>query len=255
LETHYYENGHKQWEVTWASGRRTGEETLWASDGTKFWSWNHDLKSSVSTWTHWWSNGQKKLESQWDTNPTAHDLPTRHFRGLVANGTARHWDAAGRELATYTFLNGKMESYAFQSAKASPPGELTYELFGDTELQRSQGSGSATEIGPMDKGNGDWGLRFSGVATPPVTGEYVLRAEADTGVRVKINGNLVIDGWAKGGARSGKTTLSKGKPVSLVVEYFFDRAKGGAKAALRLFWTPPGGQEAPVPVAGGKTDG
>ena len=106
VETHYYENGRKQWAVTWASGRRKGEETLWASNGEKFWSWNHDLTNNVSTWTHWWSNGQKRLESQWDTNPTARDLPTRHFRGLVANGTARHWDPTGREVAIYTFVNG-----------------------------------------------------------------------------------------------------------------------------------------------------
>jgi hypothetical protein len=108
VETHYYENGQKQWEVTWASGRRTGEETLWAENGDKFWTWNHDLKTSVSTWTHWWSNGQKRLESHWDTNPTARDLPTRHFRGLVAHGAARHWDSTGREAATYRFVNGSL---------------------------------------------------------------------------------------------------------------------------------------------------
>jgi hypothetical protein len=80
---------------------------LWASNGEKFWSWNHDLTNNVSAWTHWWSNGQKRLESQWDTNPTARDLPSRHFRGLVANGTARHWDPTGREVGVYTFVNGE----------------------------------------------------------------------------------------------------------------------------------------------------
>ncbi len=108
VETNYYENGTIQRVVTWASGRRTGEETLWAPNGEKFWSWNHDLTNNVSIWTHWWSNGQKHLESQWNTDPTARDLPTRHFRGLVANGTARHWDTAGDEVAAYAFANGNM---------------------------------------------------------------------------------------------------------------------------------------------------
>jgi len=109
VETNYHENGTVQRVVTWASGRRTGEETLWAPNGDRFWSWNHDLTNNVSTWTHWWSNGRKRMESQWDTNPVARDLPTRHFRGLVANGEARHWDATGREVGVYRFENGSLK--------------------------------------------------------------------------------------------------------------------------------------------------
>jgi len=117
-ENHYYENGTKQREVTWANGRRTGTETLWGPDGTRIWSWNHDLANNVSTWTHWWSNGQKRLESQWDTNPVARarradpfvisapELSGRHFRGLVAHGTARHWNTSGQQVGAHTFLHG-----------------------------------------------------------------------------------------------------------------------------------------------------
>jgi antitoxin component YwqK of YwqJK toxin-antitoxin module len=108
VETHYYGDGRKQWEVTWTSGRRTGEETLWSANGEKVWNWNHDLARNVSAWTHWWSNGRKRLESQWDTSPTARDVPDRHLRGLVANGTARRWDSTGREVAVYTFVNGSL---------------------------------------------------------------------------------------------------------------------------------------------------
>jgi uncharacterized repeat protein (TIGR02543 family) len=106
VEKYYYPNGKKQREVTWVSGRRNGEETLWDQEGTRIWSWNHDLANNVSYWTHWWPNGQKRLESQWNTNPTARDLPSRHFRGLVAHGTARHWNESGNEVGAYTFLNG-----------------------------------------------------------------------------------------------------------------------------------------------------
>ncbi|MDO8969785.1 MAG: InlB B-repeat-containing protein, partial [Saprospiraceae bacterium] len=78
----------------------------WGQDGTKIWSWDHDLANNVSTWTHWWTNEKKRLESQWNTNPVARDLPTRHFRGLVSNGTARHWNISGQLVGTYTFLSG-----------------------------------------------------------------------------------------------------------------------------------------------------
>jgi hypothetical protein len=103
VETNYYENGTVQRVVTWASGRRTGEETLWMSNGMKFWSWNHDLTNNVSTWTHWWSNGRKRLESQWDTNPTVPDLPSRHFRGLMSSGNSRFWDPDGRSVNASDF--------------------------------------------------------------------------------------------------------------------------------------------------------
>jgi uncharacterized repeat protein (TIGR02543 family) len=106
LETLYYPNGQKQREVTWASGRRTGVETYWGSDGIRIYSWNHDPANNVSVWTHWWRNGQKRLESQWKTNPAARDLPSRNFRGMVAHGTARHWNESGQQTAVYTFLDG-----------------------------------------------------------------------------------------------------------------------------------------------------
>jgi hypothetical protein len=125
---------------------------------------------------------------------------------------------------------------------------LAYELFGNPALDRLQEAGSAPDIGPMDQGHNDWGLRFTGLLTSPMDGDYVFRAEADMGVRLKLDGKPVIDGWAQGGARTGKATLAKSRPAAIVVEYFFDRVKGGKKAALRLFWTPPGGQETPLPA-------
>jgi antitoxin component YwqK of YwqJK toxin-antitoxin module len=33
----YYENGQKQWETTFQSGRRTGSETWWSDTGRKLW--------------------------------------------------------------------------------------------------------------------------------------------------------------------------------------------------------------------------
>ncbi len=125
---------------------------------------------------------------------------------------------------------------------------LAYERFGNPALERVAESGSVPDIAAMDKGDNDWGLRFSGLLAPGMDGEYAFRAEADTGVRVKIDGKLVIDGWAPDSARTGKATFAKAAPSAIVVEYFFIRAKSGKKAELRLFWTPPGGKEAPVPA-------
>jgi len=99
----------------------------------------------------------------------------------------------------------------------------------------------------MDNANNDYGLRFTGFLAAQTDGEYAFRVEADTGVRLILGGKTVIDGWARDGARAGKAALTRDLPTSFTVEYFFDNRRGGKKAALRLFWTPPGGSEMPVP--------
>jgi hypothetical protein len=110
-EKYYYPNGKIQREVVWENGRPKGKEVFKAPDGTLIWSWNHNLANSTSTWMHWYPNGQKRLESQWNTNPTARDLPSRHFRGLIAHGKAIHWDESGKKLDEYTFENGIRTSH------------------------------------------------------------------------------------------------------------------------------------------------
>jgi hypothetical protein len=108
LETTFHENGHKEYEATWVSGRRTGTETFWSQDGRKVWSWTHDPGNNTSTWDHYWNNGRKRVESTWNTHPVARDLPTRNFRGRVAHGPAYHWNADGTGRAGFSFSNGTL---------------------------------------------------------------------------------------------------------------------------------------------------
>ncbi len=104
-ETDFYETGAKQHEVTYASGRKTGEEIFWSPDGNKLWSWSHDLKNNTAVWVHYWSNGQKKVQSAWNTKPQARDL-NRSFYGLVADGPVFHWAENGRLAMADYFTNG-----------------------------------------------------------------------------------------------------------------------------------------------------
>jgi hypothetical protein len=104
-ETDFYENGKKQHEVTYASGRKTGTETFWSADGKKLWNWEHDLKNNRSVWIQFWPNGKKKSESTWNTKPQARDLK-RSFFGLVAEGPAWQWNEDGSVKFSGTFSNG-----------------------------------------------------------------------------------------------------------------------------------------------------
>jgi antitoxin component YwqK of YwqJK toxin-antitoxin module len=106
-EIDYYENGAKAHAASYANGRKTGEEIFWSPDGKKVWTWQRDLKSSRATWTQYWSNGKRKSESAWNTNPEARDLK-RSFYGYVADGPARQWDNQGKLVASHEFKSGTL---------------------------------------------------------------------------------------------------------------------------------------------------
>jgi len=105
LETDYYENGRKEHEVTYANGRKTGEETFWSPDEKKLWSWQHDVKNHRSVWTQYWPNGRKRVESTWNTQPEARDLK-RSFFGRVADGPVYRWNEDGKPVRACCFTNG-----------------------------------------------------------------------------------------------------------------------------------------------------
>ncbi len=104
-ETDYYEDGSKQHEVVYVSGRKTGLETFWSPDGNKVWSWSHDLTNNTAIWTQYWPNGTMKSQSSWTTEGPARDL-SHNFFGLVANGPAYEWTENGGPVHACLFTNG-----------------------------------------------------------------------------------------------------------------------------------------------------
>ena len=107
-QTTRYPDGKKQHEVTYKQGYKTGCERFWNPDGTLRWQWQRNLKTHRGTWTHYWANGQKRIESEWNLRPTPRDL-AQPLTGCVADGTTRHYDEYGRLVATYYFKNGTLQ--------------------------------------------------------------------------------------------------------------------------------------------------
>ncbi|MHC4659060.1 MAG: hypothetical protein ACYS83_07785, partial [Planctomycetota bacterium] len=104
-ETMYYENGRREYEATYNNGRKTGTETHWGPSGVKLWSWEHNDVSNMSVLRHWWSNGLKRIESNWENYPMAMAIP-RNFSGLQATGPVYHWDRSGTPNHAYSFWFG-----------------------------------------------------------------------------------------------------------------------------------------------------
>jgi flagellar hook assembly protein FlgD len=106
-----------------------------------------------------------------------------------------------------------------------------------------------------------WSVRWSGFITPLFSQTYTFYTNTDDGVRLWVNGKLIIDQWSNTGAeQSGTIALTAGQPVSIKLEYFQDT--GTAFAALswsstsqtkqiipqsQLCWAP---WQYPTPAAG-----
>jgi formylglycine-generating enzyme required for sulfatase activity len=60
----YYQNGQKQWEATFQSGRKTGVETWWNRTGAKEWERTHGADGTW-TWRIYDAAGKVSAESRW----------------------------------------------------------------------------------------------------------------------------------------------------------------------------------------------
>lgn len=89
-----------------------------------------------------------------------------------------------------------------------------------------------------DIGTSDWIARWEGTLTAPESGPYLLHTLSDDGVRLWLDGALLIDHWDTHGPeydRVGPIELVAGESHALRVEYWqTDKA-----ATLKLQWTTP----------------
>jgi len=87
-------------------------------------------------------------------------------------------------------------------------------------------------------------VRWSGLLTPPSTGTYLLATETDDGVRLWIDGELVLDDWTPQFVTRNEIMreLVADVPVAIRIEYF----EIDLEASARLSWAHDGLAEAPI---------
>jgi len=77
---------------------------------------------------------------------------------------------------------------------------------------------------------------WTGFVEAPQSDVYVLEAEADDGVRVWIEENLVLDGWDSVAGVDGTVRLEAGRKYPIRVAYHEE----DLEASVRLYWSSPG---------------
>ena len=81
-------------------------------------------------------------------------------------------------------------------------------------------------------------MRWTGFVKATATGSFQFQTKSNDGVRLWVNGALVIDSWA---AHSTRTDLSP--PIALVKDQRYpsvmEHSDNSATAVARLFWKTP----------------
>ncbi|MEI7982798.1 MAG: glycoside hydrolase family 3 C-terminal domain-containing protein, partial [Bacteroidota bacterium] len=80
----------------------------------------------------------------------------------------------------------------------------------------------------------NYSVRWTGFITPPATRTYTFYTASDDGVRLYINGKIVIDNWTDHGTLvdSGKVDLFAGESYEIMVEYY----ENAGNAVMLLGW-------------------
>jgi hypothetical protein len=110
---------------------------------------------------------------------------------------------------------------------------------GATARVLAQDRNFAVYLGPTPPVAADkYSVRWTGKLRAPRTGEYTFYTVSNDGVRLWLNGQLLIDNWTAHSQAEDKGTISlrAGKNYDLKLEYF----QAGGNAMLQLSWKPPG---------------
>ena len=143
---------------------------------------------------------------------------------------------------------GSVTIGAFYGEYFSSPGSGTSPDFGDLMFTREDSLISFNFDQDPPQVYDDFQVRWTGEIYAPATGIYDFRTYSDDGVRLFVDGVLVVDEWRDYPMTNhyGSIELTEGIH-SLVYEYY----ENGGGAQCYLYWTPPGGTESLVPPAAG----
>ncbi|GHC47023.1 PA14 domain-containing protein [Roseibacillus persicicus] len=110
----------------------------------------------------------------------------------------------------------------------------------DPVIDFDWGSGSPDQTLPGDQ----FKVRWEGEIVAPRSGKYRLRCEVDDDLRLQIGRNFRAQSTT-GARQLGECELVAGERTPILIEYGED----GGEAFLRLYWTPPGGEEQIIPAS------
>ncbi|MDP2897206.1 MAG: PA14 domain-containing protein [bacterium] len=94
-------------------------------------------------------------------------------------------------------------------------------------------------------GRSDYSVRWTGQVIPKYSETYTFHTVSNDGVRLWVDGKLVIDNWTDHSVTEdeGKIQLDAGRKVNIKIEFY----QGGGGAVAKLSWSSPSQKKEIVP--------
>lgn len=120
-------------------------------------------------------------------------------------------------------------------------------IYDDKEMQKPIGVWRITELN-SDRTKwqnlDDFTAMWIGQISSPYTGLVKFEAEADAGIRLRIDGQIIIDGWGLDKSRKGQFEFKAGKRYNIAVDYIKQKNR---PSFMRFFWSLEGGEKKLIP--------
>jgi hypothetical protein len=170
----------------------------------------------------WRDGALREVSGDVDLIPGDHLVRVEYYERVTAASIKVWWEQTA---SPYPDWNGEYFDFIIEPATTATPVFVRQ----DPAVSFNWGSGSPGSGIPNDNFSVRW-TRINEYAP----GIYALSARSDDGIRVYVNGVLVIDEWHQS---PGTTTYTVQRPITsgnntIVVEYY-----EGEDAALAYFWT------------------
>lgn len=210
---------------------------------------NYRFQTRTDEGVRLWVNGRLLIDNWRPHSLTTNTSATiRLVAGQRYDLRMQYYDNTGAAVARLLWQRPGQTSFAaIPESQLSLPGsglDATYydnlDFTGatvnrvDTTVNFDWATGSpAAAIGPDS-----FSARWTGQIQASETGTYTFRTYSDDGVRVRINGQLIIDNWTDHAPtyNTGTIVLQAGERYDIVVEYYDNT---GA-ALMTLEWLRPG---------------
>ena len=205
-----------------------------------------EVDSQDATRFFYADDGGMELKLNWQAG-TSVPVALYYRRDTEISSNAAPGYNAGQPPQTPIHANGK--TYLVDCFNSNPTGGIassTVWLLDGGVARRVAVVGRANDW-PEFNPTAAFSVRWSGRVVPRYDESYRFIADADDGVRLWVDGQLLIDHWkANTGAPIpvGRIALKANTPVELKMEYF---QKGGSAAAT-LLWESPGEKRQVVPA-------
>jgi YVTN family beta-propeller protein len=187
------------------------------------------------------------LRDVWATAPYLHRGSAATLGDAIrAHSGITVTDAELPNLVAYVSQIGSQEGSATATTPATGTGLAgayfnNMALTGSPVLERVEKVAFTWTDSPAPGVNANqFSVRWTGFVESPSTGSYQFRTRSNDGVRLWINGTLVIDNWTAHGTTddtSATIALTKNQRYAVTMEYYDNAGTGVA----RLFWKTPAG--------------